>query len=127
MSYSEEEKSQAVKKLVPSIILLVVGIVIGIIFLQDIAIGIAFGWGMAGTIWGWLITRKWFGPKVQQNTYQSPSGILDANAFFKSAGSLIRPCLALLVGFFALPGGIIKSIVILASKKPSDTVNTSEG
>jgi hypothetical protein len=125
MSYTAEERSKAVKNLTLSIVLLVVGIVIGLMFLDEIWLGIVFGWGMAGTVWGWLITRTWFGPNVQQNTYQSPSGILDHNAFFKSFRGFMKIFCAVVVGIFALPGGIIKSIVILASKKPSDTVNVS--
>jgi len=76
---------------------------------------------------GWYKTRSLFKPKVQQNTYISPTGILDHNAFFKSARLPIRIICAEVVGIFTMPVELIKFIIaIVKSKKISDTIKANK-
>jgi len=128
----------AIKQFIPVLILFIIGFIIGFIFIGDnmvdgglvgrIFVSIFLGWAIGGTVLGWIKTRKWFSPDVQQKTYQSQSGIFDHNAFFKAAKLPIRIICAEVVGFVLMPVELIKFIIaIVRLKKVSNTINTNNG
>jgi hypothetical protein len=81
--------------------------------------------------WGFYIAKPWFKRKVkyQQNTYQSPTGILDHNAFFKSFGSMVyifKISFAITFLLVSIPIGIIRLIfALILMKKRTDTSNAN--
>jgi len=81
--------------------------------------------------WGWYVIKTWFKrkAKVQQNTYQSPTGIIDHNAFFKSFDSMLfimKIAFAVVFFLISIPIGIIMLIFTLTlMKKRNDTTNTN--
>jgi hypothetical protein len=81
--------------------------------------------------WGFYIVKPWFKRKVkvQQNTYQSPTGIIDHNAFFKSFGSMLfcmKLAFAITFLLVSIPIGVIKLIfALIFMKKRTDTTNVN--
>ena len=130
------DMSNAIKQFMPSLILFIIGIVVGFILIgnngdaglgQRIVLGLLSGWILGGTVLGWIKTRTLFNkPNVQQNTYTSPTGIMDHNAFFKAARLPIRIICAEVVGIFLMPVEFIKFIIaIFRSKKYSSTTSNN--
>jgi len=81
--------------------------------------------------WGFYIVKPWFKrkAKVQQNTYQSPTGMIDHNAFFKSFDSIlfiIKISFAITFLLVSIPIGIIRLIfALILMKKRTDTSNAN--
>jgi hypothetical protein len=81
--------------------------------------------------WGFYIVKPWFKRKVkvQQKTYQSPTGMIDHNAFFKAFGSMLfcmKIAFAVTFLLISIPIGIIRLIFALTlMKKRTDTSNAN--
>jgi hypothetical protein len=122
---SQLEKNLLIKKYIPSMILFVIGFIVGVVMsgelegfglIERIFLGLFFGYILAAVVWGWFATRHMFPPKV----YVS-SG-MDYNSFAKSFREVARISCAIFVGMVAMPVGIIKLIrTHIKAKKIAET------
>ena len=106
-----------IKKYIPSLALFIIGYIVSAKYIWDPSMGFVGGWLLGGIVWGWYLTRKWFGP----SHFVSFSVIWIIGFAFKFA-------LAAMVGLVALPIGIIQLIIALfvTGKKASDAVNVNQ-
>lgn len=127
----------AIKRFIPVLILFIIGAVVGFILMGNsgsadivtrIMLSLLLGWLLGGTVLGWIKTGSLFKSNVQQNTYTSPTGIMDHNAFFKAVKLPIRIICAEVVGFFLMPVEFIKFIIaIVRYRKTSSPTSNSTG
>ena len=112
MGFVDMNKELIVKKCIPSLVLFILGFVIGFLFLQDytffarIRTSFTIGWLAGGFIWGWSLTKSWFPNFSWSEGFFG--GVLD------TVGSVIRIVTAFVVGSVALPVSIILAIVATA-------------
>ena len=126
------DKAKAVKNFFPSLVLFILGFIAMFALMSDypisskIGYGIIGGWGFGGTVWGWFVTRSWFGPKVVQ-AERTQTGLFGANVFFSAARFVIRIFVSVVVGLFVMPVELIKLILAFArAKKVTNTVNANK-
>ena len=134
---NETDKNIAVKKFIPSLVLFILGFIAMFALTSKdpissrIGAGIFGGWGLGGAVWGLYLTRPWFRPKV---TYvnsttgaRTSGGGLDARGFMNTFRQVAWVMVSVVVGFFAMPAGLIKLIIAFAkAKKVDDSINTNK-
>jgi hypothetical protein len=120
-------KNEAIKKVLPSLILFVLGFagcltiflitidqpIINVLF-GGIVISIMIGWAFGGVVWGLFLTRAWFRPKT---VYVKTSNSLDYHDFIKAARPMAWIATSVIVGPFAMIVGFVKLIIVLIKAK----------
>ena len=107
-----------IRKYIPSLILFIVGFFVFFNYMErSISMGIVGGWFFGGTVWGWYLTRKWFGPSNFQ-----------VFSIFWILGFCLKMMVGAAVGVIAMPVGIIQLIIALfiKGKEVSDAVNANQ-
>ena len=124
------DKNLALKKFIPSLVLFIVGFIAFFMLMSTeplsyrIFFGTAGGWALGGAIYGMYLTRTWFRPKT---VHVKTSNMLDANDFFKSAGSVLWILVSCIVGPFAMMINLIKLIIaFVKAKKVTDLANVDK-
>ena len=103
------DKGNILKVYLPSIILFIAGLVIGIKMNGNFGFGLVLGWVTAGVPWGWKII-----------TFIQPRMFLFLSFFGWLIYFLIKFILAYFIGIVALPIGLVKMIVSIASAKKKE-------
>jgi len=109
----KSDKGNILRVYLPSIILFIIGLVIGINN-GNFGFGLALGWVSAGVPWGWKII-----------TFIQPRMFLFLSFFGWLIYFLIKFTLAYFVGIVALPIGLVKMIlsIVSAHKKEQNIKN----
>ena len=121
MNY-QSEKSAAVKKIIPSLILFVVGFAIFFShigtgdFFSRIGMGFIGGLFFGGAVWGLFLTKAWFYPMGVMNAEMQQTRF-DATAFMKSFRLAAWIFVSCFVGPFAMIAGFAKVIGVFAAAK----------
>jgi hypothetical protein len=113
-----DNASLVIKKYIPSLALFIIGFIVGFKYMeQSIQMGIIGGWFLGGIVWGWYLTRNWFGPSH-----------FETFSFLWIIGFTFRFTLSAAVGVIAMPIGIIQLIIALfiKGKQVSDAVNVNQ-
>jgi hypothetical protein len=124
------EKNLLFKKYIPSILLFIMGFIVGYFFVvsdtepsEKIGFSILIGYALSGTIWGWYSTRNMFAKRIYVH---SGSG-LDASHFFESSYAVLRCFVAAIVGSVALPVGIVRLILgLIRTKNKEKTIKNKK-
>jgi len=108
------DKGTTIKIYLPSIILFIIGIIVGVSGYSSLYMGILFGYLFGGIPWGWKIV-----------TFIQPRMFLFLSFFGWVMYFFIKLSIASFVGMIAFPIGLIKLIVSLVSahKKEKDINN----
>ncbi|MCL2130347.1 MAG: hypothetical protein FWH35_08345 [Treponema sp.] len=111
------DKGNIVKVYLPSILLFIICLVIGIAN-GKVALGIFFGWISAGVPWGWKAV-----------TFIQPRMFLFLSFFGWLIYFIIKFALAYFIGIVAFPIGIVKMIlsIVSAKKKEENIKNNLNG
>jgi hypothetical protein len=124
---NKNDKKLIFRKYVPSIIMFIVGFILGFKYLgteatdfgAKIVLGLFLGWIVGGFIWGWFVTRTWFSTSTKIGFGM---GVWDIIVLW------FKLMCAAFVGPIALPFGIVRLIRdVKRSKQIEDTINVNKG
>jgi hypothetical protein len=100
----KNDKGNLIKIYLPSIVLFIIGIIIGTSNLGDFFLGIILGYVFAGIPWGWKIV-----------SFIQPRMFLFLSFFGWVMYFFLKLMISFVVGIIALPIGFIKLIISLVS------------
>lgn len=111
MNLLNYNKSDVLKRTIPSIGFFIVGFLLGKFLLKmDFAPSLLCGWFLGGLIWGWSLTKTWFPKGIASVAFwtRDPARSVGYMILF-----MIRVFAACVVGIVALPVGLVITIITL--------------